>query len=75
MYVAFMPIRSLRCALSSAILDWMSGFDMLSDAVRLAVFAHCVYLLESEPVSQKSRPREVATCNGISQARLLKGSR
>lgn len=39
MYVAFMPIRSLRCALSSAILDWMSGFDMFSDAVRLAVFA------------------------------------
>ncbi|GAB8885734.1 hypothetical protein OkiPb01101_48590 [Escherichia coli] len=34
-----------------------------------------LYLLESEPVSQKSRPREVATYNGNSQARLLKGSR
>ncbi|GAB0771573.1 hypothetical protein NB16F81_50540 [Escherichia coli] len=37
---------------------------------------HSVFtFLESEPVSQKSRPREVATYNGISQARLLKGSR
>lgn len=38
-YVAFMPTRSLRCDLSSAILDCTSGFDRFSDAVRLAVFA------------------------------------